>query len=93
MDVECFNKLSLDEQVKLAINSRDEETLDMIADSNSDSAKVFVARNISTSWETLEKLAYAKCRSVLDAVLDNPKAYPSTIAKAKARIARIANAH
>lgn len=78
MDVECFNKLSLDEKVKLAITCHDEDTLNVIADSDCDYAKVFVARNLFSSWETMEKLAQTKCQSVITAVLENPVTLPST---------------
>ena len=78
MDVEVFNSLSLDDQVKLAIKSRDPKVLDMIADSTCDYAKIFVARNMFTSFETLDKLATCPCRSVIDAILRNPRTQSST---------------
>lgn len=72
MNVETFNKLTLDEQVKLAINSKDTKMLDIIANSNCDYAKIFVARNKYASIKTLNKLAQCGCRSVVDAALNNP---------------------
>ena len=78
MNVETFNKMTLDEQVKLAITSSDPKVLDMIADSNCDYAKLFVARNMSTDFETLDKLASCKCRSVIIALLNNPRTLNST---------------
>ena len=72
MNVESFNELPLDKQVKLAINSKSTKMLDIIANSNCDYAKIFVARNKYASFKTLSKLAKCGCRSVVDAALNNP---------------------
>ena len=73
MDLESLKKLSLDEMVKLAIKSKDSKTLDLIAQTNCNYAKLFVARNHHTSGRTLERLSKADCVSVREAAISTAK--------------------
>ena len=79
MNVASINKLTLDETTKLAIDSKDDSVLMLIAKSDCDYAKVFVARNRYASNKTLDILSKSVSRSVREAVLENPKTLPSTI--------------
>lgn len=81
MSLESLKKLSLDEKAKLAIESKDKDVLDLLADCDCDYANIFIARNIYTDWQTLDKLAKSSSRSVRMAVLENPKTFPTTVEK------------
>ena len=79
MDADFFNSLELDDQIKLAIKSKEPQVLDVICKSHCDAAIVFAARNKHTNPETLDALALTtKCQTVVDSLLINPKLLPST---------------
>ena len=79
MDLKTFNRMSLDEQLKLAIHSKDPSVLDIIARSNNDAAQIFAARNKHTSSESLDLIALTtKSKTVVDSLLGNINLLPST---------------
>ena len=80
-----ISKLSMDDIVKRAISSEDNDELMIIAKSSCDYAKVFAARNIHSKWDTLEVLARSDSRSVREAALANPCTLPTTIKIAESK--------
>ena len=81
MTVKDINNLSLDEVVKIALATKDNSILLLIAKSNCEYAKTFVARNVNARWDTLDALSTSPTISVREAVLEHPCTLPSTIKK------------